>query len=113
MCMVLAMASEKNFEIKVRRWLEDHGAWVLKTWSNGVQRAGVPDLLVCYRGHFLGIEIKAQRGKLSKLQLVEIKRIKKAGGVGVVLYPSAWEQFKDAFERIPFDDTEFWGGVWK
>lgn len=54
---------EKLFEKKITKLLTDRGAWVLKTWSNGVQRAGVPDLIVCYKGYFLGLEIKARGGR--------------------------------------------------
>ena len=36
--------TEKQFENKVKKFLKEQGCWVLKTWSNGVQRKGVPDL---------------------------------------------------------------------
>lgn len=108
------MAAEKNFERKVRQWLEDRGAWVLKTWSNGVQRVGVPDLLVCYKGVFMGIEIKAQNGKPSALQLHEIERIKNAGGFACVLYPSGFQEFKDDFEFfMDARDRAEWDVIWK
>lgn len=85
---------EKKFELKVRKFLEEQGCWVLKTWSNGTQRTGVPDLLVCCCGVFLGIEIKAERGKPTPLQLWNIDKIKEAGGLAMVLYPKNFEDFK-------------------
>lgn len=77
--------SEKQFESEVKGWLKDHGAWFLKTWSNGVQRAGVPDILVCYKGRFIALELKTKSGRVSELQKYEIERIRKAGGHAVVL----------------------------
>jgi len=86
--------TEKQFEKKVKQFLTDQGCWLLKTWSNGVQREGVPDLLVCCKGLFLGIELKAANGKPSTLQLWNIEQIRAAGGVALVLYPDQFENFK-------------------
>ncbi len=51
--------TEKQFEKKVKQFLTDQGCWMLITWSNGVQREGVPDLLDRCKGLFLGIDLKA------------------------------------------------------
>lgn len=85
---------EKEFENKVKAFLKDRGCWVLKTWSNGVQRQGVPDLLVCCNGFFVGVELKAEKGRPSDLQLWNIEEIRKSGGIAIVLYPDKFEQFK-------------------
>lgn len=94
------MAEEKNFEVRVKRLLNDRGAWVLKTWSGGYQRAGVPDLLVCYKGRFLGIELKAERGRVSSLQQVELKHIRDSGGIGIILRPSHLLDFETLLDSI-------------
>ena len=88
------MAEEKTFENKIKKFLKKKGCWVLKTWSNGVQRSGIPDLLVCCNGVFLGIEVKAENGKPTELQLWNIEEIKKSGGLAMVLYPKDFEKFK-------------------
>lgn len=88
------MAQEKQFERKVKTFLKDQGAWTLKTWSNGVQRSGVPDLLICHKGHFIGIELKAPKGKPSELQLHNLKTIDEAGGYSILLYPDKYLMFK-------------------
>lgn len=88
---------EKDFENKVKAYLKEHGAWFLKTWSNGIQREGVPDILACVRGHFVGIELKAEKGHPSDLQLRQIRLIRQAGGIGVVLYPKDFDIFKEYF----------------
>lgn len=86
---------EKDFENKVKAFLKDRGCWVLKTWSNGIQRQGIPDLLVCCNGFFVAVELKAEKGRPSDLQLWNINGIRKAGGIAIVLYPDKFEQFKD------------------
>ena len=88
------MAQEKNFETKVKAFLKEQGCWNLKTWSNGVQRSGVPDLLVCCNGHFVGVELKAPNGKPSALQLWNLRKIEESGGYAWLLYPHGYELFK-------------------
>ena len=86
--------TEKQFENKVKAFLHEQGCWVLKTWSNGVQREGVPDLLICCDGLFIGVELKAPKGKPEQLQLKNIEWIRNAGGIALVLYPNMFDQFK-------------------
>lgn len=89
------MADEKRFEEKVKKFLKEQNCWTLKTWSNGVQRAGVPDLLICCNGYFLGVELKAETGKPSELQLWNVGKIREAGGIAIVLYPTQFKAFQD------------------
>lgn len=113
----VSMAAEKNFEEKVKRFLKDRGAWFIKYWGGGgFTKSGIPDLLVCYRGHFLGIELKGPRGQPSDLQLYHLRQIDQAGGYGILLYPKDYEMFQrfmdcldssktmktDLCERFPF-----------
>lgn len=108
--------TEKDFEKKVKKFLSDQGCWVLKTWSNGVQREGVPDLLVCCNGYFIGIELKAANGHPSELQKWNIKQIRNSGGIAIVLYPDQFEDFKTMVEQIRFGDEhdfDWWCGKQK
>lgn len=89
------MAAEKNFENKVKAFLKDTGAWLLKYWGGAAYtKSGIPDLLVCSDGRFLGVEVKAPNGEPSLLQLVNLKKIRESGGYGILLYPKDFEQFK-------------------
>lgn len=89
------IAQEKTYENKIKRFLEAEGAWFIKYWA-GAQftKAGIPDILACINGHFVGIEVKAQCGKPSELQLYNIQKIRDAGGFAFVLYPSGFDKFK-------------------
>lgn len=86
---------EKDFENKIKSFLKDQGAWFVKTWSNGIQREGIPDILACLNGYFLGIEVKAEKGHPSDLQLKNIRDIRDAGGIAMVLYPDQYKKFAD------------------
>lgn len=94
------MAAEKNFENKVKKYLSDHGYWYIKYWA-GAQftKEGIPDILACIDGKFFAIEIKAANGKPTIIQLVNLRKIRQAGGIGILLYPKDFEQFKAYIEK--------------
>lgn len=94
------MASEKAFENKVKSFLKKENCWFVKTWSNGVQRSGIPDILVCCNGYFVGVEVKASNGKPSELQLWNLKKIEESGGYAVLLYPDDFEIFKTFINHL-------------
>lgn len=86
--------TEKQFQTKVIKWLTNINAYVVNVWGGGYQTAGIPDLLVCYEGKYLAIELKTEKGKVSVLQKWNIQKIKDAGGVAIILRPSEFENFK-------------------
>lgn len=88
------MGPEKTFENKVKDYLTKKGAWFVKFFANRMTKEGIPDILACVNGYFVGIEVKAQNGEPSKLQLYHCEKIRAAGGFAFVLYPSGFEQFK-------------------
>ena len=88
------MAQEKNFENKIKRYIEELGGWQVKFFANRMTKNGIPDLLCCVGGYFVGIEVKAQNGHPSALQLHHCSEIRKAGGFAFIVYPSGWEQLK-------------------
>lgn len=54
--------------------------WVLNVHGNPVQKGGVPDLLLCVRGRFVGIELKRPGETPTGRQRVTMRLIAKAGG---------------------------------
>lgn len=97
------MASEKSFENKIKRYLKESGCYRVKYHGNYFSENGTPDILACVNGYFLAIEVKAQDGKPSELQLVKINDIRKAGGFAYVAYPSGWEKLKDIIDGLLID----------
>ena len=43
--------------------------------------AGIPDIICCYKGRFLGLEVKLPTGALTELQKRAIEKINRAGGI--------------------------------
>ena len=106
----MTMAKEKQFENQVKSYLTTRGAWFIKYWAGAAfTKSGVPDILACVNGFFVAIEIKAENGRPSELQLHNIRAIKDAGGIAFVLYPSAYEKFKqfiNGLDQIPRTKSE-------
>lgn len=97
------MPAEKIFENKIKRYIKSVGGYCVKYFGCSYSESGTPDILACINGYFLGIEVKAQNGKPSELQLVKINDIRKAGGFAYVAYPSGWERLKDIIDGLLID----------
>ena len=87
--------------------MQTRGAWFIKYWAGAAfTKSGVPDILACVNGYFVGIEVKAQNGRPSELQLHNIRAIKDAGGFAFVLYPSAHDQFTKFINGLIRDEYD-------
>lgn len=101
------IATEKNFENRIKNFLEEKNCWFIKYWGGAVYtKTGIPDLLVCCNGRFVGVEVKAPNGRPSELQLYNLRKIDEAGGFGVLLYPNQWELFKNFIDCLIEEDFE-------
>ena len=77
---------EKKLENQIKKYLKDNGAYIVKYHGGTYSKSGVPDLLVCYRGIFLGLEIKkSSGGKVTELQEYHINQIQDAGGYASII----------------------------
>lgn len=72
------------------------------------QAKGLPDIIGCYMGRFIGLEVKFSTGKYSKLQIEWLKDLQKHGAfaVGIFYDPDFnfyWmDQKLDASRQEPF-----------
>jgi len=75
---------EQAYQKKIVTYLEKRGAYVVKVVASS--KKGVPDVLCCYRGHFLAIEIKTPttRHKTTKLQEYNLRQVREAKGYAFV-----------------------------
>jgi len=81
----MAATPEKKVKDKVVKILKAHGAYYFFPATHGFGRSGVPDIVCCVRGRFLGIECKAGENKLTALQERELEAIKQAKGCTLVI----------------------------
>ena len=79
------MTPEGKVKKKVQQILKDRGAYYFSPVTGGFGRSGVPDIVACYHGKFIGIECKAGNNKPTALQLKNLDEITKAGGTSLVI----------------------------
>lgn len=91
---------------KVLRHLFDNGAFAWRANSTGIYdpvlrkfrtaaKRGVSDILACYKGKFIAIEIKTGKDRLSAEQKGFIASVQYAGGIALVIHT-----FEDYIEKI-------------
>ena len=77
--------SEAKTQKKILDYLKDLGCWTVKTIVSN--KKGVPDILACHpTGRFIAVEVKAEGGRASRLQLEQLEQLRALGAVTVVAY---------------------------
>ena len=95
------MAAEKIFENQIKNFLKSlPNTYYFKYWAGPYSKSGIPDIIACVNGHFVAVEVKAENGKPSELQLYHLEQIRKAGGHSFLLYPKGFEDFKNYCEKL-------------
>lgn len=110
------MAAEKNFENKVKKWLQSEGVYPLgteqqkmtvtpcgyyeKRWGGGYSQKGLPDMHIVVNGINIDAELKASNGKPSELQKHNVVQINQSGSLAMILYPEGFEEFKQIVKGV-------------
>lgn len=92
--------NEAQLTTQIKNFIKSKGAYVEKIFGGGYQSSGIPDLLACYDGYFIAIEVKSPSGKgrASEIQKLKIKEIRNAGGIAIIT--DNLEDVKLIFENI-------------
>lgn len=74
---------ERDLVAAIKKYLSSLGSDVFfwKEHGGPYGTSGVPDVICCYKGRFLGLEAKLPGGKLTQLQSRAIEKINRAGGI--------------------------------
>ena len=74
---------ERDIIIAIKIYLTSLGSDVFfwKEHGGPYGTSGIPDIICCYKGRFLGLEVKLPRGKLTALQKRALEKINAAGGI--------------------------------
>lgn len=92
----MARTPEGRVKDAVVALLKQHRAYYFFPVMGGYGRAGIPDIIACVRGRFLGIECKAGYNKPTALQEKELRDIGVAKGIAIVVR----EDTIDALQRV-------------
>lgn len=79
---------EGKVKMFVRKFMRDHfpGHFYYSPMGGAFGKSGMPDHLYLWNGILVGIEIKADKGKLSALQEQTLKQMSAQGALCAVVY---------------------------
>ncbi|MGN0779328.1 MAG: VRR-NUC domain-containing protein [Aristaeellaceae bacterium] len=74
---------ERDVVAAIKHFLASYGSEIFfwKEHGGPYGTSGVPDIICCYKGRFLGLEVKLPTGRLTELQKRAIRKINQAGGI--------------------------------
>ena len=96
----MALTPEKKVKNKVVQILRKLGAYYFFPATYGMGRSGVPDVIVCYHGRFIGIECKAGKNQPTPLQWRELNAIETMGGISLVIRENNMDELTDILARV-------------
>ena len=79
------MTPEKKVKTKVKKILDKLDCYHCTPATGGYGASGVPDIIACYKGKFIGIECKANGNKPTALQQKHLRDISISGGISLVI----------------------------
>lgn len=91
---------ENKVQEKVIKLLKSKGAYVIKLIV--CTKAGAPDIVACYKGKFLGIEVKTSRTlkNVSDLQKRNLQEITNTGGLAMVVCENDLDFLSETLDNL-------------
>ena len=78
------MKSPESFEkAAISEYLKSIDAWQFAPFMAGMGQSGVPDIIACYRGKFVGIEVKRPGKAPTAIQNRRMREIVDCGGIAI------------------------------
>lgn len=79
------LTPEGKIKTRVKNMLDAQGAYYFMPTGIGYCRSGIPDIVACIAGNFIGIEVKAGNKQPTALQQRELEKIFRAGGTALCI----------------------------
>ena len=91
---------EKWVKQQVVKMLKERHVYYFFPVAGAYTSIGVPDIVACIKGRFVGIECKAGNNRPTELQLRNLEAIRDNGGVALVVNENDLEVLKQRFETL-------------
>jgi Holliday junction resolvase len=95
----VGMTPEGRVKRKAVAELKKLGMYIFFPATGGFGRSGVPDIVCCYKGKFIGIECKANGNKPTALQQSNLEEIVNNGGIAIVVDETSVFNLKQIIEE--------------
>jgi Holliday junction resolvase len=93
------MTPEGKVKRKAIAELQKLGMYIFFPATGGFGRSGIPDIVCCYKGKFIGIECKANGNKPTALQQSNLEEIVNNGGIAIVIDETSVFNLKQIIEE--------------
>ena len=115
----MSKTKESKLEEEVERLMQRKGIWQLARYQAQSNQNGLPDRLYLYKGYLLGLELKTDEGKPTKLQLKKLEKINENGGIGLIIrnvktieklieYIDFYESYSLTYSNSIREFVEYW-----
>ena len=94
----MASTPEAKVKARLKKHLDAMGIYHFSPFQAGMGRAGIPDVIGCYRGMFVAFECKAGKGKTTALQERELNAIRTAKGLAFVINEENVDNIKELLQ---------------
>lgn len=81
----MAATPESKVKKKVVEVLKQYKAYFFYPVTGGYGRSGVPDIVCCWKGRFIGIECKTKGNVPTQLQMKNLMEIVDNGGISLII----------------------------
>lgn len=98
----MARTPEGRVKDKVTKILKQYNAYYFFPATGGYGKSGIPDVVACIGGIFLGVECKADVRKSgpTPLQLRQLREISDSGGIAVVVDKNNVDDFGELVQSL-------------
>jgi len=93
------MTPEGKVKRKAITELQKLGMYIFFPATGGFGRSGIPDIVCCYKGKFIGIECKTNGKKPTALQQSNLEEIVNNGGIAIVIDETSVFNLKQIIEE--------------
>ena len=94
------MKSEKDVKKEIKKILHARGAYEFSAMMNGFGRAGVPDIIACYKGTFVAVEAKFGKNKTTMAQDEELRLINASGGIALIINENNLQDLTNVLDQL-------------
>ena len=90
--------AESATQKKVIEWIRSEGQYVVNIHGHEMQERGIPDLLCCWDGLFIGIELKEPGEEPDAIQQYHLNNIASANGYAMIAH--SLEDVQEGIQHI-------------
>lgn len=82
----MAIKAETSLQKRIQDLIIKRGGYVNKNWGSMISKKGIADLTCGYKGFYLAIEVKNDKGKPSLAQGIHCRKVWHTGNIAMIVW---------------------------